>query len=100
MFFLLKTGGLRMRQNVASTLELESATNDPMAVLIVVIATTVLVAGSTGFAWTVPLMLALQIGFGTVFGLAGGFVISWAINRVSLPTGLYPLMVVASAVTL
>ena len=100
VFFLLKTGGLRLRQNVASTLELESATNDPMAVLITVIATNVLLAGGAGFAWTVPVMLVLQIGFGTVFGLAGGFVISWAINRMSLPTGLYPLMVVASAVAL
>lgn len=100
VFFLLRTGGLRLRQKVASTLELESATNDPMAVLVTLVATNALLAGTAGFGWTVPLTLALQIGFGTIIGLAGGFAISWAINRMPLPAGLYPLMVVASAVTL
>jgi cell volume regulation protein A len=100
VFFLLRTGGLRLRQKVASTLELESATNDPTAVLITLIATSALLPGAAGFGWTIPLTLALQIGFGTLFGLAGGFAISWAINRMSLPAGLYPLMVAASAVTL
>jgi cell volume regulation protein A len=100
VFFLLRTGGLRLRQKVSSTLELESATNDPTAVIITLIATNALIAGSAGFAWTVPLMLVLQVGLGTVFGLAGGYAISWAINRLSLPSGLYPLLVVASAVAL
>ena len=100
VFFLLRTGGLRLRQKVASTLELESATNDPMAVLVTLIATNALLAGTAEFAWTIPLTLALQVGFGTVFGLVGGYAISWAINRMPLPAGLYPLMVVASAVTL
>jgi cell volume regulation protein A len=100
VFFLLRSGGLRLRPQVSSTLELESATNDPAAVLITLFATNLLLAGGGGIGWDVAVLLVWQIGLGAVFGLAGGLAISWAVNNVPLTAGLHPLMVVASAVTL
>lgn len=100
VFFLLRTGGLKLRPHVASTLEIESATNDPAAVLMTLIATNALLVGADGLGWGVSLLLFWQIGVGVAFGVAGGYAISWAINRLPLPPGLHPLMVVASAVLL
>jgi len=100
VFFLLRSGGLRLRQRVSSTLELESATNDPAAVLITLFTTNLLIAGTAGMGWDVTVLLVWQIGLGIVLGLGGGLAISWAVNNVPLTAGLHPLMVVASAVTL
>lgn len=100
VFFLLRSGGLRLRPQVASTLELESATNDPVAVMITLLATSVLLADTSGIGWQVPLLLAWQLCIGIVFGIAGGLAISWAVNNAPLSAGLHPLMVVASAIAL
>ncbi|HEX5789069.1 MAG TPA: cation:proton antiporter, partial [Woeseiaceae bacterium] len=69
VFFLLRTGGLRLRPHVASTLELESATNDPAAVLITLFATNLLLAGPDSLGWGIPLQLAWQVGLGAFFGV-------------------------------
>jgi cell volume regulation protein A len=100
VFFLLRTGGLKLRPHVASTLELESATNDPAAVLLTLVATNALLAGSAVSGWDAALAVLLQISIGVAFGVAGGFAISWALNKLPFPAGLHPLMAVVSAVML
>lgn len=100
VFFLLRSGGLKLRQHVASTLELESATNDPAAVLLTIVATSAVLAGTAVSAWGFVVAIVLQIAVGLAFGIGGGFAISWALNRLPFPTGLHPLMAVASAVML
>ena len=45
VFFLIRTGGLRLQSRVGSTLEIESGTNDPFAMLMAVILTEFIVAG-------------------------------------------------------
>jgi cell volume regulation protein A len=79
---------------------MESATNDPAAVFLTLVATSALLSGADGLGWGAWLTLVWQIGAGVVFGLAGGYAISWAVNNLPLPAGLHPLMVVASAVML
>lgn len=98
VFFLLRSGGLRLRQHVGSTLEMESATNDPAAVFLTLAATSALLVGADGFGVTVVVSLFWQLIAGISFGVAGGFAISWTVNTLHLPAGLHPLMVVASAV--
>ncbi len=98
VFFLLRTGGLRLKQRVAATLEVESGTNDPVAVFLTVVLVELIVAKPAGAGWAVAGMLAQQGLLGAALGLSGGLAASWLLNRVQLPSGLHPLFVVASAV--
>jgi cell volume regulation protein A len=98
VFFLLRTGGLQLRRRVGTTLEIESATNDPAAIFLTLTLIELLLAGRTGPTWDVLGLLAQQAIIGTALGLAGGFAASLLINRVDLPSGLHPLFVAASAV--
>lgn len=101
VFFLIHAGGLQLRQRVGATLEMESATNDPVAVFLTMVLVQVVVAAGAGTEHTgveIAKFLALQVTIGTVAGLAGGWVSSWLLNRIDLPGGLHPLMVIALAV--
>ncbi len=64
-FSILRRQSLRPR--VASTLEIESAANDPMAVLLTVVAVEALTAG-TGLGWTILPMFAWKFVAGPVMG--------------------------------
>jgi len=100
VFFLLRTGGLQLRQRVGATLEIESGTNDPVAVFLTILLVQLLLEPEAQAGWQVLKTLGLQAAIGTVLGLAGGFGMSWALNRLTLPAGLHPLFVVAGAVLL
>lgn len=98
VFFLLRTGGLRLQSRVGSTLEIESGTNDPIAVFLVIVLTEIIVAGSDAPALDVAIRLGQQGLLGAVAGLAGGFAAVAILNRVTMPGGLHPLFVVAGAI--
>ena len=100
VFFLLRTGGLRLQSRVGSTLEIESGTNDPIAVFLVIVLTELLIAGESIPGWQVAIDLGLQGAIGGVAGLAGGLAFVAILNRVTMPGGLHPLFVVAGAVLL
>jgi cell volume regulation protein A len=93
VFSLLRNAGIHINPRLKATLEVESATNDPMAIFLTVGLLEVLVNGlepGTGL-----LMLFIkQMGIGTVIGLAGGWLAVRVINRIQLAaSGLYPVMV-------
>jgi len=98
VFFLLRTGGLRLHSRVGSTLEIESGTNDPLAVFLVIVLTEFMLAGQNIPGWDLGLRLALQGVIGAGTGLLGGIALVTILNRVSMPGGLHPLFVVASAI--
>lgn len=102
VFLLLHQRGLEIRERVSATLELESGANDPMAILLtmllVSIATGTLQAQDMGLS--IPLALIKAFAIGGALGLAGGQAISWAVNRLMLAPGLYPVLVIAGALTL
>ncbi|WP_158295626.1 potassium/proton antiporter [Crenalkalicoccus roseus] len=101
VFFLLHTGGLRLRRRVEKTLEIESATNDPAAVFLVVLLVGLLAsAGESGTppSWGAAFAeLARQALLGAAFGAGGGFAIVWVLNRANLPGGLDPAFAVSAA---
>lgn len=77
VFSLLQTSGVRLNERVASTLEVESGLNDPMAVfLTLALIELALSAGATPADWGWQALLALVQQFG--WGLALGAGLGWA----------------------
>src|SRR3990172_917595 len=97
VFAVLRSKGVRVRQRVAATLELESGSNDPMAVLLTVACLELLLGRLTPgieVAWLFVRQLALGLGIGWLVGR--GTVT--AVRRINLDAaGLYPVLTGAAA---
>ncbi len=94
VFSLLK--GRSLNERVGSTLEIESGTNDPMAVFLTV--TLIAILSSSGAELSVgflALSFVKQFGIGALLGLAGGWLLWKIINRNQLPDGLYSILTVS-----
>ncbi len=100
VFFLLRTGGLQLRRRIGATLEVESGTNDPFAVLLTVILVGIALGGAGAGAGSIALSVLMEASLGTVIGLAGGYVLVELINRITLPSGLHPAFVVTAALVI
>lgn len=92
VFGLLHSRGLELKQRVGATLEIESGSNDPMAILLTILLVEILVQQPDSIALTATIKLIQQMGLGALFGVAGGILIAAIINRVNLTPGLYPLL--------
>lgn len=91
VFSLLKQANLALHPRVGTTLEIESGSNDPMAVFLTIALLEVIAAGrSPGFG--VLLSFVQQMGLGFLGGAAGGYLLVTAINRLKLGAALYPLL--------
>jgi cell volume regulation protein A len=96
VFFLLRVGGITLRDRVRSTLEVESGSNDPMAIFLTLALVGVLSAGgdlSVGIIGD----FALQLVVGGVGGMVAGVLIVQIVNRTQFDAGLYPIVVTALA---
>jgi cell volume regulation protein A len=98
VFFLLRSGGLQLPSRVTSVLEVESGTNDPVAVFLTIVLAELIVSGSGMPGWEVLSRLGQQAALGAAFGVASGLGAVWLLNRIDMPGGLHPLFVVAGAV--
>ncbi len=92
VFSLLSTRSVRLNQRISSALEIESGTNDPMAVLLTLGLVQYLLAPGDYGAADLALLLAKQIGLGLALGYSGGRLLIMTINRVELGDSLYPLL--------
>lgn len=102
VFFLLRVGGISLRGRVRSALEVESGSNDPMAIFLTLALVGVLTAASGESAPILALIRSffIQIGLGLVFGLVGGFLMARVITRVDLEPALYPILLLALVLVL
>lgn len=95
VFSLLRNAGVYLSKRLQATLEIESASNDPMAIFLTIGLLEILVNDmkpGTGLL----MLLASQMGVGAVVGLVVGGLSVQLINRIRLTaSGLYPVMVTA-----
>jgi cell volume regulation protein A len=98
VFALLHARGIELQQRVRATLEVESGSNDPMAVFMVIVLVEALAAGHATLSPAVALEFVKQMALGAVGGLVAGRLLIWLINHLSLESGLYPLLAVTGGV--
>lgn len=96
-FAVLRSSGVRLRSSTSATLEVESGLNDPMAILLTMIATELALENAVGFG-QVTLLLVQQFGVGGVVGVGTGLLGRLLLRSVQLPAaGLYPVLTLAIA---
>ena len=102
VFFLLRVGGITVRERVRSILEVESGSNDPMAIFLTMVLIEFMTDRSThsGFGLYAILKLLQQFGIGGAAGLAGGALIVQVVNRLGLERGLMPIAALSLALVL
>ncbi|AVE43957.1 TPA: potassium/proton antiporter [Providencia stuartii] len=95
VFSLLRNAGIYLNERLQSTLEIESATNDPMAIFLTVGLLQLLMNQSASGS-ELLLLFVSQMGIGTLVGLSVGWISIKIINKIKLlATGLYPVLVAA-----
>jgi cell volume regulation protein A len=99
VFFLLHARGLRLRPRVSATIEVESASNDPFAVLLTILLVEFLAVGDRSWQHVLA-VLAEEAVLGTLIGLAGGRAIVFVLNRLGLAQGLHAPFVATSALVI
>jgi potassium/hydrogen antiporter len=100
VFALLHARGLALKQRVSATLEIESGSNDPMAVILTIALLELIVAGKTAPGWETLGLFAMQMGGGLVAGVGGGRVLVWLTHRLPLEQGMYPMLILAGGLVL
>jgi cell volume regulation protein A len=96
VFFLLRIGGIHIRDRVRATLEVESGTNDPMAIFLTIMLVELITIGTKGELWVeIVRVLIMQMGIGLLAGFAGGVMIVRLVNRLDMERGLTPIFTLA-----
>ncbi|AJQ97219.1 potassium/proton antiporter [Gynuella sunshinyii] len=101
VFGLLGSAGFELKERTGATLEIESGSNDPMAIFLTITLVQVLHLESQGNqGWTIASELVRQMGLGLAVGFTGGYLLVRALQYLSLPATLYPLLALAGGISL
>lgn len=97
VFFLLRIGNIGIRDRVRATLEIESGSNDPMAIFLVITLLEMSAMGALQDGWmsTFGMALVQQFGLGIGIGVAVGYLLVLILNRFVFDAGLYPVLVLS-----
>ena len=97
VFFLLRAGNLSLRDRVRSTLEIESCTNDPIAIFLTITLVEVIAIGADPEAQVLLFDIIVgfieHMGLGAIAGVLGGMAIVRLVDRLNLDSGLLPIFV-------
>ncbi|WP_275287685.1 potassium/proton antiporter [Halomonas elongata] len=94
VFSMLGGRGINLNERVSATLEIESGTNDPMAIFLTLMLVEVLV-GDIGGVWETGLFFIQQFGLGIVIGIGAGWLSGRLLSWLDLAPGLYSLLALA-----
>ncbi|TIQ25190.1 MAG: potassium/proton antiporter, partial [Mesorhizobium sp.] len=97
VFFLLRAGEIHLRERVRSTLEVESGTNDPIAIFLTITLVEIIASHTNPeanvLATNLLLGFLINMGLGAVIGVLGGLAIVRLVERLNLDHGLLPIFV-------
>jgi cell volume regulation protein A len=97
VFMVLRARRTKIPRRLIQLLEFESGSNDPMAVVLTIALIRLLLEPSTSFGELV-LFFVMQMGVGTVIGIAMGEIMRRSFNALDLELeGIYPVLSVALA---
>ncbi|MDZ7867997.1 MAG: potassium/proton antiporter [Rheinheimera sp.] len=99
VFSIFQSAGLNIKERVASTLEIESGSNDPMAVMLTFTLVSV-VAGEAALGWSTALVFVQQALIGALFGWLGGRALIWLCRKLPLSPAFFPLFAISYALLL
>lgn len=100
VFALLRASGTTLNDRVATTLEVESGINDPMAVFLTVTMIEVVARGGPLVAVDVVQALIVQFGIGATAGIMLGYLLSEALRRVRIGGGMQALLLSSGGVAI
>lgn len=94
VFSLLRSRNLSLKNSLRRTLELEAGSNDPVAYVLTIAFTTLIIGPTFGTGNLIQLFLQ-QFIFGALAGILSGYISTTIINRIRLGyEGLYSVLVV------
>ena len=92
VFSILKSSNLKLKGNLQPLLELESGSNDPMAVLLTTTLVNIVKTGDVSFL-NLGITLIAQLAIGIIGGYGFGRLMTWIINNIKVNAqGLYPVI--------
>ncbi|KAA0231445.1 potassium/proton antiporter [candidate division KSB1 bacterium] len=95
VFSVLRARSVSLRGNLRPLLELESGSNDPMAVFLTIGLIHLLTSAEATF-WGIANLFALQMGLGALCGLGLGKLLATLLNRLNFAyEGFYPVFAIA-----
>ncbi len=95
VFSILRSKSLALKDNLRPILELESGSNDPMAYILTLVFTGLVVNQDSSLTAAIPLFF-MQMIIGALLGLLLGKVGTYIINKIQLPAeGLYIVLLIA-----
>jgi potassium/hydrogen antiporter len=93
VFSILRSSGFGLDDRLEATLEVESGSNDPMAIFLTVGMIEVL-QGDRSFGLDLVTLFVVQLGVGGAIGIGMGLLSARLVNRINLnAAGLYPVLV-------
>jgi potassium/hydrogen antiporter len=96
VFSIFQSAGLNIKERVASTLEIESGSNDPMAVMLTFTLVGVL-AGQSELNWSLSTVFFQQAVVGAAVGYGAGRFFVLLCRKLPLSAAFFPLLAVSYA---
>lgn len=98
VFGIFQSQNMRIKQRVAATLEIESGTNDPMAIILTMTVTAMIATAQEFSWWVITVDVLQQLLLGLVVGWFGGRTFVYMARKLTVQFSFFPLLAAASAV--